>query len=81
MKKKLLSFLLVAYTTLSGQVTINMKQFAASVNEFLSFRRYNILPDKGCISKAQADTKAEAEYDIFNRAQLITSDFDEAENE
>lgn len=58
--------------------TFNMEQFAASVNEFLSFRRYNILPDKGRISKAQADTKAEAEYDIFNRTQPIASDFDEA---
>ena len=57
--------------------TFNMEQFAASVNEFLSFRRYNILPDKGSISKAQADTKAESEYDIFNRTQPITSDFDE----
>lgn len=56
--------------------TFNMQQFAASVNEFLSFRRYNILPDKGRISKAQADEKAEAEYDIFNRTQPITSDFD-----
>ena len=58
--------------------TFNMEQFAASVNKFLSFRRYNILPDKGSISKAQADTKAESEYDIFNRTQPITSDFDEA---
>ncbi len=56
--------------------TFNMEQFAASVNEFLSFRRYNILPDKGRVSKAQADEKAEAEYDIFNRTQSITSDFD-----
>ena len=58
--------------------TFNMEQFAASVNEFLSFRRYNILPDKGSISKTQADTKAESEYDIFNRTQPIASDFDEA---
>ncbi len=56
--------------------TFSMEQFAASVNEFLSFRRYNILPDKGRISKAQADTRAEAEYDIFNRTQPIISDFD-----
>lgn len=56
--------------------TFNMQQFAASVNEFLSFRRYNILPDKGRISKVQADKKAEAEYDIFNRTQPLTSDFD-----
>ena len=56
--------------------TFNMEQFASSVNEFLSFRRYNILPDKGRISKAQAEEKAEAEYDIFSRTQPITSDFD-----
>ena len=56
--------------------TFNMQQFAASVNEFLSFRKYNILPDKGRISKAQADEKAEAEYNIFNRTQPISSDFD-----
>jgi hypothetical protein len=53
-----------------------MQQFAASVNEFLSFRKYNILPDKGHVSKAQADEKAEAEYDIYNRTQPIESDFD-----
>ena len=56
--------------------TFNMKQFAASVNEFLAFRRYQILPDKGRISAAQAKAKAESEYDIFNRTQRIDSDFD-----
>ena len=56
--------------------TFNMEQFYASVNEFLSFRRYNILPDKGHISAQQAKEKAEAEYDIFNRTQRIDSDFD-----
>ena len=30
--------------------TFNMEQFFASVNEFLAFRRYQILPDKGTIS-------------------------------
>ena len=30
--------------------TFNMEQFAASVNEFLAFRKYQILPDKGRIS-------------------------------
>lgn len=56
--------------------TFNMKQFAASVNEFLAFRRYQILPDKGRISATQAKAKAESEYDIFNRTQRIDSDFD-----
>ena len=56
--------------------TFNMSEFSASVNEFLTFRRYQILPDKGKISAAQAKEKAEAEYDIFNRTQRINSDFD-----
>ena len=56
--------------------TFNMAQFAESVNEFLAFRRYELLPDKGRISHSQAEAKAHAEYDIFNRTQLIDSDFD-----
>ncbi len=56
--------------------TFSMSQFSASFNEFLAFRRYQILPDKGRISAAQAKAKAEQEYDIFNRTQLIDSDFD-----
>ena len=56
--------------------TFNMAQFSTSVNEFLTFRRYQILPDKGKISAAQAKKKAEEEYDIFNKTQHIDSDFD-----
>ena len=56
--------------------TFNMEQFAASVNEFLAFRRYQILPDKGKISAAQAKKKAEAEYALFDPTQQIDSDFD-----
>lgn len=54
----------------------NMQQFAASVDKFLTFNDYRILPDKGHISAGQARAKAEAEYDIFNRTQQIDSDFD-----
>ena len=56
--------------------TFNMEQFSASVNEFLTFRKYQILPDKGYTSAAQAKAKAESEYDIFNKTQRIDSDFD-----
>lgn len=56
--------------------TFNMEQFSASVNEFLTFRKYQILPDKVRISAAQAKAKAEGEYDIFNKTQRIDSDFD-----
>ncbi len=58
--------------------TFTMQEFAKSVNEFLSFRKYDILPDgnKGKISQKQAKIKAEKEYDIFNKTQQIESDFD-----
>ena len=58
--------------------TFTMQEFAASVNEFLSFRKYDILPDgnKGKISQKQAKNNAEAEYDVFNKTQQIESDFD-----
>jgi hypothetical protein len=53
-----------------------MKEFSKSINEFLSFRKYKILKDKGSISKRQADAKAEEEYIHFNKTQKIVSDFD-----
>lgn len=56
--------------------TFTMEQFASSINKFLSFREYKILEGKGRISKKAADDKAKAEYDVFNRTQRITSDFD-----
>ena len=56
--------------------TFTMEEFAASVNEFLAFRRYDILKDKGSVSKQAALKKAEAEYEAFNKTQKITSDFD-----
>lgn len=58
--------------------TFTMEEFAASINESLSFRRYEILNDKGKISAKAAKVKAEAEYDEFNKTQKITSDFDRA---
>lgn len=56
--------------------TFTMDQFSASVNKFLEFRNYHILPDKGTISAAEAKAKAEQEYDTFNKTQKIDSDFD-----
>lgn len=56
--------------------TFTMEEFAASVNEFLAFRRYEILQNKGSISRKTALKKAEAEYDAFNKTQKIVSDFD-----
>ena len=56
--------------------TFTMAEFATSINEFLEFRKYDVLKGKGKISKKDADKKATAEYDEFNKTQKITSDFD-----
>ena len=61
---------------IENEVTFTMEDFAKSVNEFLNFRRFNILEDKGRISKKDADKKAIAEYTEFNKTQMINSDFD-----
>lgn len=59
--------------------TFTMEEFSASVNEFLAFRRYKVLPDKnrGSVSRQEAWDKAQKEYDIFNKTQVIHSDFDD----
>jgi len=56
--------------------TFTMEEFAASINEFLAFRKYEILKDKGAVSKQLAASKAEREYESFNKTQKIISDFD-----
>ena len=56
--------------------TFTMEDFAKSINEFLEFRKYDILKDNGKISRKQAEEKAEKEYNEFNKTQKITSDFD-----
>jgi len=53
-----------------------MEQFAESINAFLEFRKYKILTGKGTVSKLDAERKATSEYEIFNKTQKITSDFD-----
>ncbi len=56
--------------------TFTMQEFATSINEFLEFRKYNVLKDNGKISRIQAEEKAESEYIKFNKTQKINSDFD-----
>ena len=58
--------------------TFTMEEFAKSINEFLAFRKYDILKGKGSISKKQAEHKAKAEYDEFNKTQKIFSDFEKS---
>ena len=56
--------------------TFTMEEFSSSINAFLSFRKFDILQGKGRVSKSDADTKAKAEYDVYNKKQKIFSDFD-----
>lgn len=56
--------------------TFTMSQLAESVNKFLNFNDYKVLDGKGKISKIQADKKAIAAYEVFNKTQKIISDFD-----
>ena len=56
--------------------TFTMIQLAESVNKFLNFNDYKVLDGKGKISKLQADKKAIASYEVFNKTQKIISDFD-----
>ena len=56
--------------------TFTMESFAESVNKFLSFNEYRILEGHGTVSRKQAEQKAHAEYDKFNKQQRIESDFD-----
>ncbi|MCL2829273.1 MAG: virulence RhuM family protein [Betaproteobacteria bacterium] len=63
---------------IEGENIFTMNEFAESVNEFLAFRKFKILSDKGKISKAEADAKADEEYEIFNKTQKVISDFDKS---
>lgn len=56
--------------------TFTMEEFEKSINEFLQFRKYDILKDNGRISRKMAEEKAEMEYNEFNKHQKIFSDFD-----
>lgn len=61
---------------IEGENAFTMEEFAKSVNEFLAFRKYNILPNNGKVTRDEADKKAIAEYQVFNKTQRIVSDFD-----
>ena len=58
------------------EIAFDMQSFIASVNEFLAFRKYDILEGKGSVSRKTAESKAFSEYNEFNKTQKINSDFD-----
>ena len=58
------------------EIAFDMQSFIASVNEFLAFRKYDILEGKGSVSRKTAESKAFSEYNEVNKTQKINSDFD-----
>ena len=58
------------------RTTFTMESFAESVNRFLAFNEYRILEGYGSVTRKQAEEKAFAEYEKFNRQQKRESDFD-----
>jgi len=63
---------------IENRTTFTMESFAESVNRFMEFNEYRILEGYGSVSRKQAEEKAFAEYDKFNKTQRIESDFDKA---
>jgi hypothetical protein len=61
---------------IENRIQTKMEDMACSVDKFLSFNEYKILTDNGKIRRADADRKALAEYEKFNKTQKIESDFD-----
>lgn len=57
-----------------------MEDLAESVDKFLNFNEFRILEGKGTKTREQAITKAEKEYEQFNKTQKIISDFDKQIN-
>jgi hypothetical protein len=56
--------------------TFTMEGFSHSVDKFLSFNEYRILEGYGKVPRQEAEQKALAEYEKFNKLQRIESDFD-----
>lgn len=61
---------------LEEETLLGMNDFAASIDEFLKFNRYEILDGHGHITHTAAKDKAIGEYKEFNKHQRINSDFD-----
>ena len=61
---------------LEDEILLSMEDFAKSIDEFLTFNRYQILEGNGQISSNIAKKKAIDEYKEFNKHQKIVSDFD-----
>jgi hypothetical protein len=63
---------------IENRTTLTMEKLAESGNKFLEFNEYRVLDGKGKIAHKDAEQKASAEYEDFNKIQKIESDFDRA---
>jgi hypothetical protein len=61
---------------IENENAFDMKQFADSVNEFLSFRKYQLLPDKGIYPELKLTQKLKVNMIYSIKTQQIDSDFD-----
>ncbi|MCK9371704.1 MAG: virulence RhuM family protein [Sulfuricurvum sp.] len=61
---------------IENRTELSMVQIKESVDKFLAFNEYNVLEGKGSVTKNQAEEKALAIYEEFNKIQKIESDFD-----
>jgi len=61
---------------LERETLLSMKNFEESIDKFLTFHDYEILIGYGKVTKKDADDKAKATYDAFNKTQKINSDFE-----
>lgn len=55
-------------------IPMHMKDWVETLNEFLKFRRRDILMNAGKISKELAEKKALEQYEIFNKKRLKKAD-------
>jgi hypothetical protein len=61
---------------IEDEILLKMEDFARCIDEFLKFRRFQILTHKGRVSSQEAKKKAHLEYSEFNKTQRINSDFE-----
>ena len=76
LERTITSFFDYLENIIENRTLLTMADMSSSVDKFLSFNEYNILDGKGRISANRAKTKAQAEYEAFNKTQPIESDFD-----
>jgi hypothetical protein len=60
-----------------GKTPMTMKDWDNSLNEFLQFRRREILKSKGRVSHQEMELKVLQEYAIYNTRKLNTQPEDE----